>query len=61
MNYESIMRIIIRLMIVRPIVLPSSLHAHVIFDAGKFSAAQIGKQLSADCHPSTLNQNLHQF
>jgi hypothetical protein len=55
------MRIIICLITLLVIDLPSSLYAQTIFDTGRFSAAQIGKQLLADWHPSILNQNLHQF
>jgi Protein of unknown function (DUF3047) len=56
MKYESIMRITICLITVLVIVLSSSIHAQVIFDAGKFSAAEPGGQFPAGWHPLTFKK-----
>jgi hypothetical protein len=56
MKYESIMRIIICLITVLVIVLPSSLQAQVIFDVGKFSAAEPGNKLPVGWHPLTFKK-----
>lgn len=45
------MRIIICLVTLLVIVFPSSLHAQTIVNAGRFSAAEPGKQLPAGWHP----------
>lgn len=53
---ESVMRIIICLITVLVIVLPSSLHAQTIFDAGRFSAAEPGDLLPAEWYPLTFKK-----
>ena len=50
------MRIIICIITVLVIVLPSSLHAQTIFDAGRFSAAEPGDQLPEGWHLLTFKK-----